>query len=73
MDGYAVARAIRAEPELSGVCLLAISGYGQAEDRRRSLEAGFDLHVTKPVDLKKLQEMLSQSSLHAHKPPACAV
>jgi PAS domain S-box-containing protein len=65
MDGYAVARAIRAEPELSGVRLLAITGYGQAEDERRSLEAGFDMHLTKPVDLKKLQELLSQSCLHA--------
>jgi PAS domain S-box-containing protein len=63
MDGYAVARAIRAEAELSGVCLLAMTGYGQAEDRRRSLEAGFDMHLTKPVDLKKLQETLNRPSL----------
>ena len=63
MDGYAVARAIREEPGLAGVCLLAITGYGQAEDRRRSLAAGFDMHLTKPVDLKKLQELLNRPRL----------
>jgi PAS domain S-box-containing protein len=69
MDGYAVARAIRSEAGLRGVCLLAITGYGQAEDRRRSLEAGFDMHLTKPIDVKKLQEMLNQASLrHSDKP-----
>ena len=61
MDGYAVARAMRAEPGLADVCLLAITGYGQ--DQRRSLDAGFDMHLSKPVDLKKLQEVLSQSTL----------
>jgi PAS domain S-box-containing protein len=74
MDGYAVARAIRAEPELSGVCLLAITGYGQAQDRRLSLEAGFDMHLTKPVDFKNLQEMLSQSCLgHPDRPAVSSV
>jgi signal transduction histidine kinase/ActR/RegA family two-component response regulator len=59
MDGYAVARAMRAESGFDGVCLLAITGYGQVQDQRRSLEAGFDMHLTKPVDLKKLQEVLA--------------
>ena len=63
MDGYAVARAIREEPGLVGVCLLAITGYGQLEDQRRSLAAGFDMHLTKPVDLKRLPELLNQSRL----------
>jgi PAS domain S-box-containing protein len=63
MDGYAVARAMRAEPGLGGVCLLAITGYGQVEDQRRSFEAGFDMHLTKPVDLKKLQELFNRSQL----------
>ncbi|HEX9142966.1 MAG TPA: ATP-binding protein [Candidatus Binatia bacterium] len=61
MDGYAVARAMRAESGFDGVCLLAITGYGQAQDQHRSLEAGFDMHLTKPVDLNKLQELLNQS------------
>ena len=61
MDGYAVARAMRAEPGLAEVCLLAITGYGP--DQGRSLDAGFDMHFTKPVDFKKLQEVLSQSTL----------
>ncbi|MGE5302765.1 MAG: ATP-binding protein [Alphaproteobacteria bacterium] len=63
MDGYAVARAMREDPGLADVCLLAITGYGQVEDQRRSLAAGFDMHLTKPVDLKKLQELLNQSLL----------
>jgi two-component system CheB/CheR fusion protein len=71
MDGYAVARAMRAEPGLGGVCLLAITGYGQVEDQRRSFEAGFDMHLTKPVDLKKLQELFNRSQLREPgKPPS---
>jgi signal transduction histidine kinase/ActR/RegA family two-component response regulator len=74
MDGYAVARAMREEPGLGDVCLLAITGYGQAEDQRRSIDAGFDMHLTKPVDLKKLQELLNQSCLRdPGKPPAYPV
>ena len=58
MDGYAVARELRRHPETRGVRLVAVTGYGQAEDRRRALEAGFDLHVTKPVDATMLDHML---------------
>jgi signal transduction histidine kinase/CheY-like chemotaxis protein len=47
MDGYEVARRIRARD--AKVILVAISGYGQADDRQRALEAGFDAHLTKPV------------------------
>lgn len=50
MDGYAVARALRRDPACDGVTLVAVSGYGQEEDRRRSREVGFDEHLTKPVD-----------------------
>jgi PAS domain S-box-containing protein len=59
MDGYEVAATLRADPELSAVRLIAISGYGQEEDRRRSEEAGFDLHLTKPVDPVELQRLLA--------------
>jgi signal transduction histidine kinase/CheY-like chemotaxis protein len=54
MDGYEVARAVRADPELAHVRLIALSGYGQAEDTRRSAEAGFDRHLVKPVDPDKV-------------------
>jgi PAS domain S-box-containing protein len=60
MDGYAVARALRQELGLTEAYMIAISGYGQEEDKRRSFEAGFDMHLTKPADLKKLKELLSR-------------
>jgi CheY-like chemotaxis protein len=59
MDGYAVARALRSLPELAGVVLIALTGWGQEEDRRRSREAGFDHHLIKPVDLEALQALLA--------------
>ena len=58
MDGYAVARALRAAPETSSAFLIALTGYGQDDDRRRALEAGFDAHLVKPVDLDALRRLL---------------
>lgn len=63
LDGYEVARALRGDPETASMRLIAISGYGQQEDRERSLQAGFDLHLTKPVDPARLQEHLVQVHL----------
>jgi PAS domain S-box-containing protein len=62
MDGYAVAREARGSPETRAIRLVAVTGYGQAEDRRRALAAGFDLHVTKPVDASMLDEMLGPAT-----------
>jgi CheY-like chemotaxis protein len=62
MDGYAVARAARERPETRAIRLVAVTGYGQAEDRRRALAAGFDLHVTKPVDASMLDEVLGPAT-----------
>jgi two-component system, chemotaxis family, CheB/CheR fusion protein len=59
LDGYAVARAFRADPELRGAFLIALTGYGQEEDRRRALDAGFDTHLTKPADLDALRRLLA--------------
>jgi signal transduction histidine kinase/CheY-like chemotaxis protein len=59
MDGYEVARRLRQEPGLSGALLVAVSGYGQAEDRRRSREAGFDEHVVKPADPTEVGRILA--------------
>jgi CheY-like chemotaxis protein len=50
MDGYEVARAIRTDPSLGAVRLVALTGYGLEEDRLRAEQAGFDFHVTKPAD-----------------------
>ncbi|HEV2844398.1 MAG TPA: response regulator [Thermoanaerobaculia bacterium] len=59
MDGYAAARELRADPELRAVYLVALTGYGQEEDRRKALEAGFDSHLTKPADLDELRRLLA--------------
>lgn len=60
MDGYEVARRIRATPDLKEVVLVALTGYGQDEDRRRAKEAGFDYHVTKPASVAALREILAR-------------
>ncbi len=58
MDGYEVAREVRKDPDLAASTLIAISGYGQEDDRRRSREAGFDHHLVKPVDYDLLHPLL---------------
>ncbi|HEX2222893.1 MAG TPA: response regulator, partial [Thermoanaerobaculia bacterium] len=60
MDGYAVARALRAEPGLEVAYLIALTGYGQEEDQRRAREAGFDAHMTKPADPDALRRLLQE-------------
>lgn len=62
MNGFAVAAALRGEPATAGARLIAVSGYGQEEDRRRCQEAGFDLHLTKPVELDELVRVLGASA-----------
>ncbi len=62
MSGYDFALAVRADPKLQGIPLIALTGYGQPEDRRRSADAGFDAHLTKPVDLAQLRTVLRESS-----------
>ncbi|HEX2223414.1 MAG TPA: ATP-binding protein [Thermoanaerobaculia bacterium] len=58
MDGYQVAHHLRQEPGGERRMLLALTGYGQEEDRRRSLAAGFDHHLVKPIDLERFKELL---------------
>jgi CheY-like chemotaxis protein len=58
MDGYEVARAFRGDPELRSAYLIALTGYGQEEDQRQAREAGFDVHMTKPVDPDALRRIL---------------
>ena len=58
MDGYEVARRIRARPALRDVKLIALTGWGQAEDRRRSFDAGFDHHLIKPAGLDEIRSLL---------------
>jgi PAS domain S-box-containing protein len=60
MDGYAVARALRAAEDGHRPYLVALTGYGQSEDQRLAHEAGFDRHLTKPVDLLVLERVLGE-------------
>jgi CheY-like chemotaxis protein len=62
IDGYAVARAIRDNADFSGVFLVAVTGYGQDEDRELAHAAGFDRHITKPISIKALREVILQAS-----------
>jgi CheY-like chemotaxis protein len=59
MDGHEVARKLRERPELEGVVLIALTGWGQEDDRRRSEEAGFDYHLAKPVQSDVLLGLLT--------------
>ena len=65
VDGYTAARAIRQQRGSVDTCLIAITGWGQQEDKRRALEAGFDTHVTKPVDPNLLRDLLRRVAVSA--------
>jgi two-component system, sensor histidine kinase len=58
LDGYEVARRLAAIQGRESMRLIAITGYGQTEDRRRALDAGFDAHLTKPVAPEQLAELI---------------
>ncbi|MDB5742195.1 MAG: putative histidine kinase, hybrid [Polaromonas sp.] len=59
--GYEVARQLRADPKFRRTLLVAVTGWGSEDDRRQSLEAGFDRHMTKPMDLAELEGMLDRA------------
>jgi CheY-like chemotaxis protein len=59
LDGYGVARELRLDPTTARVRLLALTGYGSDEDRRRSRQAGFDHHLVKPADPEELKRLLA--------------
>jgi two-component system, sensor histidine kinase len=59
IDGLEVARRLRGNPALATTRLIALTGYGQAEDVRQAIEAGFDAHVTKPINLDQLMALLA--------------
>jgi CheY-like chemotaxis protein len=58
MNGYELARRIRLEPWGEAAILIALTGWGQADDRRRSREAGIDHHLTKPVEFPAIAKLL---------------
>jgi len=63
MDGYEVMRRVRLQPATKDCLVIALTGYGQENDRRMSREAGFDHHLVKPVDFRALEELMSSVEL----------
>jgi CheY-like chemotaxis protein len=59
LDGYRAAREIRKHPDAQGIKLVALTGWGQDDDRRRAREAGFDAHLVKPAELDALCRVLA--------------
>jgi CheY-like chemotaxis protein len=62
MNGYDLARRLRADPRWRDIRLVALTGYGQSGDRQRAREAGFDDHLIKPVDMQALQRAIAARS-----------
>jgi CheY-like chemotaxis protein len=60
LDGYAVARAVRADSRLASTLLIALTGHGGEEDRQAAFAAGFQVHLAKPVDLGQLERTIRQ-------------
>ena len=60
MDGHELARRLRSSPETANAMLIALTGYGQSEDRERARQAGFDRHLVKPADLSELLRILAE-------------
>ena len=69
MDGFAVARAFRADERLRSTLLVALSGYTQAEDKQRAAAAGFERHLAKPPSLPQIERLLAEAPPRGH----CAV
>jgi CheY-like chemotaxis protein/two-component sensor histidine kinase len=65
LDGYALARAVRTERELNGVLLVALTGYGRSEDRQQAIDAGFEMHLVKPVSLEVLSRVFDRTGARA--------
>jgi CheY-like chemotaxis protein len=66
MDGYAIARAMKADPATAPITLIALTGYGSGGDRARAFDAGFALHFTKPISVQQLELALSPTALSPH-------
>lgn len=64
IDGYQLTRILRQQPEFEHSMMVALTGYGSDEDILEAEEAGFDLHITKPPDIKALRELLNHPRLN---------
>jgi CheY-like chemotaxis protein len=60
LNGYEVCRRFREQPDGKGMLLLALTGWGQEEDRQQCRDAGFDSHLVKPVELSALMSLLAK-------------
>jgi CheY-like chemotaxis protein len=60
MDGYELARRVRADEALRHITLVALTGYGQEEDRQQAFAAGFDYHLVKPVDVDQFRSLVAE-------------
>jgi CheY-like chemotaxis protein len=60
LNGYEAARKIRAQPWGKQMVLIALTGWGQQQDRRRTQDAGFDAHLTKPVNFAAIMDLLAK-------------
>ena len=67
LNGYEVAQELRRAPWGSEICLIALTGWGQDSDRRRANHAGFNYHVTKPVDPGMLQALMRNDAARLHR------
>jgi CheY-like chemotaxis protein len=66
MSGYDVARCVREDAAIASLHLIAMTGYGKEQDRAHAIEAGFDVHLTKPVSMATLEAVLANSRPAAH-------
>jgi CheY-like chemotaxis protein len=66
MDGYELARRLRSQPDNADAMLVALTGYGQHQDREQAEQAGFDHHLVKPADLNQVNEVLAQAEARRH-------
>ena len=66
IDGYELAARLRRLPGLQHIHLVALTGYGQASDRRKSRDAGFDQHLVKPVDFSLVDEVVREPRIRRH-------
>jgi PAS domain S-box-containing protein len=62
MDGYELARHLRSQPESAGATLVALTGYGQSQDRKEAEQAGFDHYLVKPADMEQVNEVLAEAA-----------
>jgi CheY-like chemotaxis protein len=67
ITGDQVAREIRREPWGANVLMVAVTGWGQAEDKERASAAGFDYHLTKPVDVDRMEKLLVDFAAERHR------